>query len=56
MAEGGSLAQAVEVTVKRKTPESFPEITRWKLGPRPGLEHDPAETVPPGDDVDDLPF
>jgi DNA repair protein RadD len=56
MAEGGSLAEAVEVTVKRKTPESFPEITRWKLGPRPGLEHDPAETVPPGDDVDDLPF
>jgi DNA repair protein RadD len=56
MAEGGSLAVAFEVTVKRKTPDSFPEITSWKLGPKPGLEHDPEETVPPGDGVDELPF
>lgn len=54
LAEAGALAAPLEITIRRKTADDWPEVVRVKLGPKPAVEHDTAETV--SGVLEDLPF
>lgn len=56
IANHGGLAYCEQITVRNDPKKTFPEITHHKLGPKPELEHDPAESAGDLSFLDEMPF
>ncbi len=56
IANHGGVAACTEITVRTDPNKSFPEITNYKLEPKPQLEHDPSVKAEDLSFLDELPF